>query len=273
MRQRVAPGRACVTGASSGIGEAFARALAARGAQLELVARSSARLEALAAELEHAHGATCRVTACDLADRAAVAELARRLEAEPPDLLVNNAGFGCYGPFADRPVEPQLALIDVNMRALVQLSHGFVRGSLRRGGGALLLVASTAGYAPVPFSSTYAASKSFVIHFGEALWEELRGTGVRVLTVCPGFTRTRFAATAGMPRQVEWRRGAAPEAVVATALAALVGGAPTVVHGRITQLAGSLGRVLPRRLVLRVLGAWGRRRLRAHSGDGARAAR
>ena len=269
MVEHASPGSACITGASSGIGEAFARALAAHGTRLELVARNAERLAAVAGDLRRAHGCECRVTPCDLADRDAVAALARRLEADPPDLLVNNAGFGRYGRFEAAPVEPHLGLIDVNVRALVQLSHAFVRGALRRGSGALLLVASTAGYAPVPFASTYAASKSFVIHFGEALWEELRGSGVRVVTLCPGFTRTRFAATAGMPDAVHWRRADSPAAVAASGLAALASGAPTVVHGQVTRLAGTLGRILPRRLVLRALGAWGRRGMRTDSADGA----
>jgi uncharacterized protein len=273
MFDHASPGSACVTGASSGIGEAFARALAARGTRLELVARNPERLAGLAGDLRRAHGRDCRVTPCDLTDRDAVAALARRLEAEPPDLLVNNAGFGRYGRFASTPVEPHLGLIDVNVRALVQLSHAFVRGALERGSGALLLVASTAGYAPVPFASTYAASKSFVIHFGEALWEELRGSGVHVVTLCPGFTRTRFAATAGMPDAAHWRRADSPAAVAASGLAALQRGAPTVVHGHVTHLAGTLGRILPRRLVLRVLGVWGRRGMRADSADGAGGAR
>lgn len=253
---------AVVTGASSGIGAAFARALAARGTrELLLVARSKPRLEALAGELERAHGARAPVFECDLTRAEERSRLAMRLAQSPPDLLVNNAGFGLYGPFAELPLESQLAMLEVNVLALVQLSHAYVRAALARGGGTLVQVASTAGSVPMPYEAVYASSKSFVIHFGEALWEEMRGTPVRVLTLCPGFTETDFARTAGLPERVVLQHGVTPDAVVRTALRALARRDPSVVHGASTGVAGWLGRVAPRRVALRVVGAWMRRGL------------
>jgi short-subunit dehydrogenase len=256
------PASALVTGASSGIGAALARQLAASGTrQLDLVARSGAALEALAAELGARHGVTARAVVCDLSHPDDTAALAARLAAAPPDLLVNNAGFGLYGGFADLPLEPQLAMLEVNVRALVHLSHVYVRAARARGRGSLVLVASTAGFVPMPFEAVYAASKSFVLHLGEALWEELRGTPVRVLTVCPGFTETDFAHVAGLPDRVVLQHGVSPEAVARTTVGALQRRGPSVVHGRSTQVAGALGRAVPRRLLLRILGSWMRRGL------------
>jgi short-subunit dehydrogenase len=250
---------ACVTGASSGIGAAFARALAARGTRsLDLVARRTDRLEALATELRPQLDA-CRVTPCDLTDAGSVRALAARLEADPPDLLVNNAGVGAYGPFAVLDRQRLLDCVDVNVRAIVELSHAYVRGALPHRRGTLVLVASTVGYAPVPFGAVYAATKAFTLHLGEALWEELRGTGVRVLVVAPGFTRTEFNATASLPRDAVWGKFAEPEAVVAATFAMLGRPRPAFVHGFWNSVGGYLGRALPRRTVLRAVGNWMRR--------------
>jgi short-subunit dehydrogenase len=248
---------AVVTGASSGIGAAFARRLAAGGTRrLVLVARRAERLEALAHELRAAHDVQCEVFRCDLARAPEVALLAARLASEPIDLFVQDAGSGRYGRFTDLPLAPQLESIDLNVRAVVELSHAYLRAALGRGRGALLLVASTAGVAPVPYEAVYAATKSFVIHLGEALCEEVRGTRVVVRTLCPGFTETEFASVAGLPPDVVLQRGVRPDAVAATGLAALERGAPTAFHGRVTRIAGALGRVAPRRLVLRMVGRW-----------------
>jgi len=253
---------ALVTGASSGIGAAFARLLAARGTQrLVLVARRAERLEELAAELRRDHATAVEVHVADLTQPAAVAAVAARIAASPPDLLVNNAGTGQYGAFATLPLAAQLAALDLNVRALVHLSHTYVQVGLRRGHGALLQVASVAGCAPVPYEAVYAASKSFVIHFGEALSEELRGTGVRVRVLCPGFTETEFATAAGLPDVVIVQHGVGADEVAATGLAALERDAPTTVHGRRATIVGNFGRVAPRRLVLRVVGRWMRRGL------------
>jgi len=254
---------ALVTGASSGIGAALARRLAAAGTRdVVLVARRKERLEALAAELAAQHGTRVRVQACDLGDAAAVRALGDALAAQPPDLLVNNAGFGIFGAFADLGLEAQLACIDVNVRALVGLSHAYVGAARRRGLGALLQVASTAGVAPVAFEAVYAASKAFVIHFSEALAEELRGSGVQVVTLCPGFTETEFAATASLPARVIAQHGVTADDVATVALRALASGrSRTVMHGPATGVAARLGRIAPRGLVIRIVARWMRRGL------------
>jgi short-subunit dehydrogenase len=255
---------AWVTGASSGIGAAFARALAARGSRrLVLVARRTDRLEALARELRARAGLEVVVRSADLTRTEAVDALAAALASSPPDLLVNNAGAGLYGAFTSLEAQPQLATLDLNIRALVHLSHAYLRACAARNHGDLLLVASGAGFAPVPYEAVYAASKSFVVHFGEAVHEELRGTGVRVRVLCPGFTETEFAAAAGLPAAVHLQHGIRAEDVVDTGFAALAGGAPTVLHGRGTHWAATLGRIGPRRLVLRAVGTWMRRGLTA----------
>lgn len=251
---------AWVTGASSGIGAAFARALARRGTQrLVLVARREERLHDVAAALAGGAETVCRKA--DLADADTVASLARQIEAEPPDLLVHAAGFGTFGPFVDHAVEAHLRSVDLHVRSLVHLSHAFVTASLRREQGALVHVASTAGYVPVPYQAVYAAAKSFGIQFGEALYEELRRTPVRVLTVCPGFVETEFAGASGTPDRVIAQRGVQADDIAESALVALAAGRRTVAHGMVTQAAGLLGRTAPRGLVLRVVGAWMRRGL------------
>jgi short-subunit dehydrogenase len=253
---------AVVTGASAGIGAAMARALAAQGTRhLLLVARRADRLESLAAELERVEGTRAEVVVGDLTRAADTQALAQRVAAEAPDLFVANAGAGRYGTFDALPIAPQLASIDLNVRALVELSHAYVRAARVRGRGALLLVASTAGCAPVPYEAVYAASKTFVLHFGEALHEELRGSGVEVRTLCPGFTETEFASVAGLPSDVVLQHGVRAEDVARTGLQAFRRRAPVVWHGRRTRLAGLLGRVAPRALVVRVVGRWMRRGL------------
>ncbi len=251
---------AVVTGASSGIGAALARQLAAAGTrELLLVARRRERLEAMASELERA-GTTVAFEVADLTCADDVRRIAALLADRPPDLLVNNAGNGLYGPFVALDREAQLAMIDLNVRALVALSHAYLAVALPRGRGALLQVASTAGMAPIPYEAVYAATKSFVVNFSEALAEEVRDTPLQIVTLCPGFTETEFLQAAGLPDSVVMQRGTTADAVARTALAALARpGSRTVVHGRATQIAGTLGRIAPRAWVVRGIGAWMRR--------------
>jgi uncharacterized protein len=192
---RTAAGRdtALVTGASSGIGEQFARQLAARGNDLILVARRRDRLEALA---EGLHG-TAHVIPCDLAAEAGslpdrVADLGLDV-----DLLVNNAGFGTYGPFVELDPEREVEEVRVNCEAVVTLTHAFLPAMLERGRGGVIVVASTAGMQPIPYEAVYSASKAFALNFTEALHQELRGTGVRALAVNPGPVPTEWQEIAG----------------------------------------------------------------------------
>jgi hypothetical protein len=189
---------ALVTGASSGIGEALARRIAREGRHVTLVARRAERLSALAAELSAAHGIEATAIAVDLVrpdgPSSLADELGRRgLEVE---WLVNNAGKGTAGRFDALPVDGELDEIRLNVEAPVALAGLFLPGMVARGRGVVMNVASVAGFAPMGFSATYAATKAFLIAFSEAIAVELAGTGVQVLCVCPGFTRTEFQATA-----------------------------------------------------------------------------
>lgn len=183
--------RSLVTGASSGIGLAFVRRLAARGDDLVVVARDCDRLEAVAAELRAAHHVEVEVLAADLADPAACRRVEERLaQAEGPvDLLVNNAGFGMRKPFLANDVEDEERMLDVLVRATLRLSYAAGRAMSERGSGAILNVSSIAGYLP---RGTYSAHKAWVTAFSEALARQLRGSGVRVMALCPGFVRTEL---------------------------------------------------------------------------------
>ncbi|ROO83282.1 hypothetical protein EDD29_0777 [Actinocorallia herbida] len=186
---------AMVTGASSGIGESFARLLAARGADLVLVARRGEVLEALAAELR-GRGVRAEVLAADLT---LPDDLARvRARAAEVDLLVNNAGFGAFGGFAELPADDHRRQVTLNVTALMELSHAALGAMAARGRGGILNVASVAAYAPSPGSAVYGASKAFVVSFTESLHVEAKAAGVHVTALCPGFTRTEDGAPTGL---------------------------------------------------------------------------
>ena len=164
MTEATSRPRALITGASGGIGETFARHLAKRGHDLVLVARRRDRLEKLAAELSEAHGVKAEVVEADLADDSAVATVEERLRRGDIDLLVNDAGFGTRGEFAGLPIERELEELDVNVRALMRLTHAALGPMVERGRGAVINVASTGAFQPVPHMATYAATKAFVLH-------------------------------------------------------------------------------------------------------------
>ncbi len=247
---------ALITGASSGIGEAFAGALAQRGTALLLAARSEHRLERIAGELRASHGPRVEVVPIDLAER----DAAERLQAAAderglePDLLINNAGFGSVGPFAAEPLDQQLEMVRVNVEGLVALTGLYLPRMLARRSGAILNVASTAAYQPLPYMAVYAASKAFVLSFSEALWAECRGAGVRVVALCPGpVADTRFGERARMdPSLFNDVRSMPRERVVAEALRALDRGGPTVVPGLANRLLAMMAPRVPIRLELAV---------------------
>ncbi len=265
-------GLAVVTGASSGIGEVFARRLAARGLDLALVARRADRLEALAAELRGsgrqagvgpggggpagAPAAARRVEPIPLdlarpdADARLEAELARR---DLPEVgwLVNNAGFGYHGAVAGQDPARQAAMIQLNVAAVAALTRRFLPGMLARGAGVIVNVASTAAFQPVPYFATYSATKAFVLSFTEALAEEVAGRGVRVLCLCPGPTRTEFFDAAGMEPKFPGARMTTAEAVVDAALRGLEAGRRVVIPGGANALIVQAIRLVPRRLVTR----------------------
>ena len=185
---------ALVTGASSGIGDAVARRLAAGGPDLVLVARDVDRLERLAAELVAAHGVAVEVLPADLSAPVARNAVERRLAdpGRPVDLLVNNAGFGTNGLFHELAVDREEQEVQVNVLALLRLSSAALGPMVARGHGAVLNIASIGGLYPIPGSATYGATKAFVCSFSDALHEEVKGTGVTVTAALPGFTRTEF---------------------------------------------------------------------------------
>ena len=257
------PPRALVTGASAGIGEAFARLLAARHHDLTLVARRRDRLEALAKELAERHRVSASVEAADLAEEADLSGLVAKVAADPPDLLVNNAGFGTVGRFAELDPERELEEIRTNVLALVRLTRAALPGMLARGRGAVVNVSSLAGESPGPFTATYAASKAYVTRFSESLHEELRGTGVVVQALLPGFTRTEFQEVAGVdPGSVPSFAWMSPERVARASLAALARGDALCIPGAGNRLLGGLTALAPRSLARRVLGTIQRRNLR-----------
>lgn len=234
---------AVITGASSGIGAAFARALRGRGHRLVLVARRGERLDALAAELGGATALPLDLGHAGSADRLMVELEGRSIE---PDLVVNNAGLGHTGRFWEEPADRVAEMIALNVRAVTELSHRVLPGMVRRGRGSLVNVASTAAFQPVPYMAVYAATKAYVLFLSEALAEEARGTGVQVLAVCPGLTATEFQGVAGTDR-VAFNRTPAMSAddVAREALRALGRGRRRAVIGWRNRATLRLQGVLP----------------------------
>jgi len=246
-------GTALITGASAGLGRDFARLFAADGHDVILVARRRDRLEALARELAAAHGVRATVIDLDLADPAAPRRLVddvRRRGLEV-DFLVNNAGFGGTGAFADVPLEREMGMIQVNVTALVELTRLLVPDMKARRRGRILNVGSTAGFQPGPFMATYYASKAFVNAFTEALAYELEGSGVTATVSCPGATATEFAGHAGNADTLLFKLGAADSAGVAReAYRAMTAGRRLVIHGVTNKLGVQALRISPRSVVL-----------------------
>jgi short-subunit dehydrogenase len=254
---------ALITGASMGIGEAFAEALALRGYDLALVARSGPALQTIAERI--GPGARVRVESivADLEDLRLVARAFERSavfqvgdEAQAllgrVDLLINNAGFGAHGPFETIDPQRNLGQVRLNVEALVALTNRFAPAMLERGTGGIINVASTAAFQPVPYMAVYGATKAFVLSFSEALAEEFRGRGVRVLALCPGATRTNFFSVAGEGAQVGRFRTSAQ--VVQTALRAYDRGAAYVIDGAANRVMAFSPRLAPRALVARIGG-------------------
>lgn len=247
---------ALVTGASSGLGLEFARELASRGADLILVARSEAPMQALARELS-AEGRTVHVRPADLSDTAAREALVAGLAADgiAIDVLVNNAGFGVFGAFADMSWERIESMLAVDVVALTHLTRLVLPAMRDRGFGRVLQVASTGAFQPTPFYAAYAAAKSYVLEFSYALDAELRGTGVRCTVVSPGVTATQFLAVSGQDATWYQRltRMQAP-GVARAGVAAMLRGRTGVITGWVNTLMAQGARLMPRRLAARVAG-------------------
>ncbi|OYX13249.1 MAG: hypothetical protein B7Z15_07890 [Rhizobiales bacterium 32-66-8] len=249
----VVPPLAVLTGGSSGIGLEFARILGVAGFRLILVARDAARLSHAAASLAQETPAGVETRVVDLADAAAVDRLAAELGRLEVDLLVNNAGFGAYGPFRSGDAARAAAMIDTNVRALTVLTRAVLPGMIARGQGRIVNVASTAAFAPGPFAAVYAATKAYVLSFSEAVNEELRETRIRVTALCPGPTQTAFAARAGMGDTRAFRGQQASARQVAEAgYRAMLAGKAVEVVGAGNRLMLLAVRLLPRALVTRL---------------------
>lgn len=245
---------ALVTGASSGIGEAIARELAAAGARLLLTARRAQRLEVLAAELRSSHGSTVQIHPVDLSLAEGPEALFAFTEQRgiPVALLVNNAGFGAYGEFDALASERLTAMVAVNVAAVVRLTHLYLPAMLSRRRGDILIVASTAAFQPVPYLTAYAATKAFDLMFAQGLAEEVRARGVRVCALCPGSTETEFAQVAG--RRISVRAGESAGKVARVGLRGLASGRSVVVSGVLNKLGVACQRLAPRALVARAAG-------------------
>ena len=244
---------ALVTGASSGIGQCLAREFAANGYALVLVARRAAVLEKLAAELTSTSRTSVRVVTADLAKPGAASEIFERCTREgiEVDVLVNNAGIGLQGAFAELPPERQLELIQINVTALTELTRFFLPAMLKKNTGGVLNVGSTAGFQPGPFMAVYYASKAYVVSFTEALAEEVSGSRLRVSCLAPGPTETNFAEQAQMTHSRLFNLGTTMSAsdVARIGYAGWNSGRVLIVPGLTNKVGTALIRVTPRRWV------------------------
>jgi uncharacterized protein len=252
---------ALVTGASSGIGASFARTLAGAGSDLVLVARRGDRLAAMAKELQAGAGVTVETVVADLTDpdQLAVVEARLRDAERPIDLLVNNAGVGGHGAFAALPVDDEERRIRLNLLAPVRLTSAALPGMIERRRGGVVNVSSVSGEQPIPYVATYSATKAYLTCFSEAVHEEVRGHGVTVMAVLPGFTRTEFHDAADMSRRLPGPVWMSSDAVAEGALKDLARGRAVCVPGAGYRALVVLARHAPRSLVRRVAGLVGRR--------------
>jgi len=248
---------AVVTGASSGLGAIFAERLTERGFSLVLAGRDPDRLEQVRRRVAGSvsaggRGREVTLVRADLATGDGVSTLLRELGDRPVDLLVNNAGFGTYGPFDQSEVAREMDVIGVDVAALVRLTRAVLPGMVERGRGGVLNIASAIAFQPAPYQATYGAAKAFVLSFSQALWQETRHRGVTVTALCPGPTKTGFVdalSNAAASQTAVYARLAEPGPVVDAGLRALDRGAPVAVPGLRNQALAFLPRIAPRRLV------------------------
>ncbi|WP_327361244.1 MULTISPECIES: SDR family NAD(P)-dependent oxidoreductase [unclassified Streptomyces] len=246
-----------ITGASSGLGAEFARQLAARGSDLVLVARREDRLKELAGQLSAAHGVAVEPIAMDLSVDGSGELLAAEVDRRGITVssVINNAGFGTYGRFHEEDAQRLRQEVGLDVMAVVDISRAFIGRLRSRGEGVLLNVASMAGYQPVPNMAVYGAGKAFVLSFTEALWQESHGTGLRVMALSPGATKTEFFDVVGSEDAAGGTRMQTSEVVVRTALKALdrKNPPPSVISGGMNRVMAFSGRLASRRMVVRVV--------------------
>src|SRR5215471_14811524 len=255
---------AVVTGASSGLGRGLAAGLADRGMSLVLTGRNEARLDETAHQIRRAAPSVkIETVAADLSSRSGVSALLDRVGDRPIEVLVNNAGFGSYGTFAEADPDREADEVAVDIGAVITLARAFLPGMLARGSGGILNVASTIAFQPAPYQAVYGANKAFVLSFSQALWAEARAAGVAVTALCPGPTRTGFvdALHADVGHTTIYRKLADPGPVVEAGLRALDKGRALVIPGLRNNLLAESGRFLPRewltRFTARLLGPAG----------------
>lgn len=243
-----------ITGASSGIGKALAFEFAAHGFNLFLTARNAESLRQAAAECSQKFGIETKTHLADLCDSKAVDDLLQILFASPIEIevLVNNAGFGVMGEFAQTDVETELKMLDVQLAATLKLTKGLLPPMIARKGGRILNVASVYSFAPVPFQTVYSACKAFMLSFSESLSEELKGTGVSVTVVCPGTTQTEFRARAGIEEKNK-SAGVTAESVARIAVRQTLRGKHLVVPGFANRMFVFFTRRLPVGIVPRLV--------------------
>jgi len=249
---------ALITGASSGIGKAFAHELAARNTNLVLVARSQEKLNQLAKQLQEQYKIQVEVIVKDLTEPNAAAAVfdITKTKGLTIDLLINNAGFGVYGDFAEGDGERQVKIVQLNILALVDLTHKFLPLMRQRRSGSIINVSSITAFQPIPYLSVYAASKAFIVSFSEALWAENRDYGVRVLVTCPGPIETNFFTEANFPPGLAGNTNKmySSEKMVRESLQALENGYPTIITSDpTTQIRSKLSRIVPRKILLNML--------------------
>jgi short-subunit dehydrogenase len=248
MSENYGGGWAVITGASSGLGALFAEQLAVRGMPLLLAGRDELRLQQVRQRVLAQSPKTVVETAVgDLGTESGIEDLIAAFGDREVGVLVNNAGFGTYGPVAEVDSDRERELVAVNVDALVRLTHAVLPGMLDRSRGSILNVASTIAFQPAPYQATYGASKAFVLSFSEALWAETKGSGVKVTALCPGPTRTGFvdALAADVTDVAIYKNLGAPEPVVAAGLRALDRGRPVVVPGLRNRLLANIGGMTP----------------------------
>jgi uncharacterized protein len=251
---------ALITGASSGIGETFARELAAKKTDLILVARSQDKLDQLATELSSKYQIKTSVIVQDLTKAQAGRLVFDRVQGQnlTVDLLINNAGLGDYGAFGDRPLSKQMAMVQLNISAVVELTGLFLPLMQQKKAGAIINVSSIAGFQPIPYMSVYAATKAFILNFSEALWAENKDLGVKILAVCPGPTESEFYDRADFPDSATGLNGmtmASAEKVVKESLKALDKAQSTLVAGGFAnQIIVNLPRLVPRDFLVDIVG-------------------
>ena len=245
-----------ITGASSGIGEAFARRLASDGHDLLLVARSEEKLRQICEELTASHKILARYVAVDLTEHGSDERVyleTQKLGCEV-EWLINNAGIGSMGDFVKLGREKELDIVRLNILSLVALTHRFLQPMRQRRSGTIINVSSAAGFQPIPFFATYAASKAFVTSFTEAIAEENAPFGIRILALCPGSTQTNFFNAAEIDRPIQVKGQQTPEQVVETALSALKSGRRKVVSGWANYLGALAGAYAPNAVATRLMG-------------------